>query len=117
MNGPPNVSVTDGPDCKRLGIDPDFAPKAGPVLRSIEGTSWPGDAINASTLHMGERGSYACIEIKRETDGVYFLMTAQGAREFATALLASADEAEESLKAEMARNLDPILSNRGGARG
>lgn len=117
MNRPPNVRVSESPDCKRLGMDPDFAPRAGPVLHSTDGTSWPGDAINASTLHLGERGSYASIEIKRGPNGVYFLMTAQGAREFAVALLASADEAEEVLKAEAARNLDPILGNRGGARG
>jgi hypothetical protein len=113
---PPNTHQTFAANYREYRQDLDMAPRQGPVMRTAEVTSLPGHSINAATVHMRHSGgTFVSVEIQAGVIGMFFLLTGEGAREYAKALNACADEADAALAAEAARQLAEIINRQGGS--
>jgi len=117
MKNQTNCSVSYAEDFRQSRADPDIVPQDTSPLISSGGCTVPGHAIEASVVHRhSDSAAFPCVGIRLECGrGLHFMFTPIGARDFAAALLACADEAEAEL-ANAAQTAMASIMGKGGAK-
>ena len=112
-----NTTTSFAADCLISTNDPDIAPDETTTMVDPDGAkSFAGNRLSTSLVTRHRDGAaFVCVDVRRGSVGLHFLLTAQGAREQAKALLLAADDAEKALAATAQQALARITGKGGAA--